>query len=54
MINEIEKTFFNPGDVVTLKHSDLISPVMYVVEKITQSNKHGNEITNIFKGIKCR
>jgi uncharacterized protein YodC (DUF2158 family) len=27
---------------------------MYVVEKITQSYKHGNEITNIFKGIKCR
>ena len=47
MINEIEKTFFNPGDVVTLKHSDLTSPVMYVVEKITQSYKHGNEITAV-------
>lgn len=54
MINEIEKTFFNPGDIVILKHGELISPVMYVVEKITQSYKHGNEITNIFKGIKCR
>ena len=39
MINEIEKTFFNPGDVVTLKHGELTSPVMYVVEKITQSLK---------------
>ena len=43
MINEIEKTFFNPGDIVTLKHGELISPVMYVVEKITQSYKHGND-----------
>lgn len=34
MINEIEKTFFNPGDVVTLKHGELTSPVMYVVEKL--------------------
>ena len=54
MITEIKKTFFNPGDIVTLKHGELISPVMYVVDTITQSYKHGNEITNIFKGIKCR
>lgn len=54
MIEEIEKTFFKPGDIVKLKHEQLNSPVMYVVEKVTKTFKHNNELTNIFKGIRCR
>ena len=39
MINEIEKIFYNPGDLVRVRHRKLSNiPVMYVVEK----------------GIKCR
>lgn len=54
MIEEIEKTFFKPGDIVTLKHTQLHSPIMYVVEKVTKTFKHNDELSNVFKGIKCR
>ena len=55
MINDIDKIFFNPGDIVRLRHSQLKNtPVMYVVEKVTRSYKHNNETINSFKGIKCR
>ena len=33
MINDIEKIFFAPGDLVVLKHKELKSPVMLVQEK---------------------
>ena len=46
MINDIEKIFFAPGDLVVLKHKELKSPVMLVQEK--------GEICNVFKGFKCR
>ena len=55
MINEIEKIFYNPGDLVRVRHRKLSNvPVMYVVEKVTRSYKHNDEILNSFKGIKCR
>lgn len=54
MIEDVEKIFFNPGDIVVLKHKEIQGPPMYVVEKVTHSYKHGNEINNIFKGIRCR
>lgn len=51
------KTFYVPGDIVTLRH-DLIEnkPVMYVVEKVTKSfvNKDSDERENVFVGIKTR
>lgn len=54
MINE-EKIFYNPGDVVKLKHELENIPAMYVVEKVTRNivNKDGKTDT-IFIGIKCR
>nr|DAM45655.1 MAG TPA: hypothetical protein [Bacteriophage sp.] len=54
MLNEIEKIFFAPGDLVVLKHEELRSPVMLVQEKITRQFKQGDEICNVFKGFKCR
>lgn len=55
MISDIEKIFFNPGDIVRVRHTQLKNtPVMYVVEKVTRSYKHNNETINSFKGIKCR
>ena len=51
------KTFYVPGDIVTLRH-DLIEnkPIMYVVEKVTKSfvNKDSDERENVFVGIKTR
>ena len=38
MISEIEKIFYNPGDLVRVRHRKLSNiPVMYVVEKVTRS-----------------
>lgn len=55
MISDIEKTFYNPGDIVKLRHNKLKNiPIMYVVEKVTRSYKHDNELVTSFKGIKCR
>lgn len=55
MISEIEKIFYNPGDLVRVRHRKLSNiPVMYVVEKVTRSYKHNDETVNSFKGIKCR
>ncbi len=53
---EDSKIFFNPGDLVKVRHTELKnSPVMYVTEKVTRSilNKdHSTETA--FIGIKCR
>ena len=58
MYNEIdeERVYFNPGDIVTIKHNIENKPKMFVVEKCTRSmyNKETNEKENIFLGIKCR
>lgn len=60
MQNQIDyeaKVFFNPGDVVKLRHGELENiPTMYVVEKVTRSilNKNTNASEAAFIGIKCR
>ena len=55
MITIDDKIFYNPGDLVKVKHELNNTPVMYVIEKSTKSiiNKSGNKET-IFLGIKCR
>lgn len=54
MIND-EKIFYNPGDIVKVKHDLENIPTMYVVEKVTRNivNRDGKNET-IFVGIKCR
>lgn len=54
MINN-DKVFFNPGDIVELRHQLDNTPTMYVVEKMTRTiiNKAGEKET-MFLGIKCR
>lgn len=58
MYNELddEKIYYNPGDLVTVKHDISNKPKMFVVEKSTRSlyNKNTNEKENVFLGIKCR
>ena len=58
MYNELddEKIYYNPGDLVTVKHDISNKPRMFVVEKSTRSlyNKNTNEKENVFLGIKCR
>lgn len=51
----IEPTYiyYSPGDLVILKHKELKSPIMLVKEKVTRQFKQGNELCNIFKGLKC-
>lgn len=50
------RTYFNPGDLVVVRHELPNKPVMWVVEKSTRSlfNKDTNEKENVFLGIKCR
>ena len=57
MYNELdEKVYYNPGDLVTIKHNLENKPTMWVVEKTSRSlyNKDTNEKENVFLGIKCR
>ena len=51
MIN-IEKVFFMPGDLVTLRQELPNKPVMIVVKKVSYTFKDKEIIT--LKGIKCR
>lgn len=51
-----EKIYFNPGDLVIVRHEALENrPVMYVLEKITRNitTKDGNT-DSVFVGIRCR
>lgn len=54
MIND-DKVFYNPGDLVKVKHDLDYVPTMYVVEKVVRNiiNKDGGK-ESIFSGIKCR
>ena len=57
MYNEIEeKIYFNPGDLVMVRHEIPNRPIMFVVEKVMRSliNKDTSKGENIFLGIKCR
>lgn len=52
-----EKVFYNPGDIVKLRHSKLENvPVMYVIEKVTKFliDKEKGNTEPTFIGIKCR
>ena len=53
MLNEIEKVFFVPGDLVVIKYEELKSPIMLVQEKITRQFKQKEELCNVFKGMRC-
>ena len=52
----IEKIFFQPGDLVTLKQDIPNKPVMIVVKKETKTFKvpSMNNSIEYFRGIKCR
>ncbi len=49
---ENEKTYFLPGDVVTLRQNIPNKPIMVVVKKETSFIK--KEDNNILRGIRCR
>lgn len=50
-----DKIFFQPGDLVILRHKDVKNkPIMYVVEKVSKQYKAGDEISNVFTGMRCR
>lgn len=50
-----DKIFFNPGDVVKVRHQIDHIPTMYVIEKVTRNVvlKDGDK-ESMFIGIKCR
>lgn len=54
MIDEITKTFYNPGDLCVVRHEDMHSPVMLVTEKVTKVYKKDDAVVTDFVGIKCR
>lgn len=45
--------FYTPGQLVTLKHKELNSPIMLIQEKVTRQFKQRDQMYNIFKGMKC-
>ena len=53
-MNNEEKIYFLPGDVVTLKQDIPSKPIMIVVRKETTTFRTGNEKEDYFKGIRCR
>lgn len=53
MINA-EKVFYNPGDIVRVRHNIDCRPKMYVMEKVTRSFKKEGSAETVFVGIKCR
>lgn len=50
----MEKQYFLPGDVVTLKQNISNVPTMYVIKKVTKIIKDNNINTDFFQGILCR
>lgn len=54
MIQEDEKIYFTPGQLVMLKHDLPNKPVMIVVKKETSIFKNQGDINNVLKGIRCR
>lgn len=51
---EIEKTYYLPGDIVTLRQDIPNKPVMIVVKKLTKTIKTDSIQGNFFQGILCR
>ncbi len=52
MVNEMDKTYFAPGDLCMVKHEIPNRPVM-VVQRIERSLMRSNE-HNILRGLRCR
>lgn len=50
----MEKVFFTPGDLVTLRQKELNPPVMLVMQKETYTFRNSDKRDTVFKGIKCR
>lgn len=50
----MEKEFFMPGDLVTVKHDLPNKPVMIVVKKKTTTIKSDDNKSEFFQGIICR
>ena len=48
------KTFFMPGDLVTLKQDIPYKPIMIVVKKEVSLLKNKISEDNVLKGIRCR
>lgn len=56
MLNKLDDyIYFNPGDIVIVKHNIDNKPKMLVVEKATKAlwSKKDGEKNNVFLGIKC-
>lgn len=53
MVNEEQKVYFTPGDVVTIRQNIPYKPIMIVVRKESSIIKQGDG-KDILKGIKCR
>jgi uncharacterized protein YodC (DUF2158 family) len=51
---ELDKQFFLPGDVVTIRQDIPNKPTMLVVKKVTRSIKIDNVKNDYFQGILCR
>lgn len=51
---ENDKTYFLPGELVTLKQDIPNKPTMLVVKKETLIFKHSDTKEPILRGIKCR
>lgn len=50
-----EKTFFLPGDIVTIRQQIPNKPTMIVIKKVTKTIRIETTIKNdIFQGILCR
>jgi len=49
-----DKVFYNPGDIVKLRHALDNVPRMYVVEKVSRTIKDKDGLKSSFAGIKCR
>ena len=50
-----EKVYFNPGDIVMVRHTELENrPVMYMVEKVSRNIVSKDGVDNTFIGVRCR
>lgn len=50
----MEKQFFLPGDVVTLRQDIPDKPIMLVVKKVVKNIKIADKRNDYFQGILCR
>ena len=54
VIDELTKTFYNPGDLCKVRHEEMDGPIMLVTEKVTKVYKRDDAVVTDFVGIKCR